>query len=180
MIKTLYQPFRKWSERGSVWIISDTHFDDPDCQLMDKNWITPEQHIKNLKCVSKNDFVIHLGDVGNPEYLEEIKGQKILVMGNHDKGASVYEPYFDEIYTGALIVAEKLILSHEPINIPWLFNIHGHDHDPTHKGDRCHLNLASNVVGYRPYSLGKLIEAGLLKYVKSLHRITIDEIKGDK
>ena len=73
MIKTLYQPFRKWSERGSVWIISDTHFDDPDCQLMDKNWITPEQHIKNLKCVSKNDFVIHLGDVGNPEYLEEIK-----------------------------------------------------------------------------------------------------------
>ena len=30
MIETLYKPFQKWSEKGSVYLISDTHFDDID------------------------------------------------------------------------------------------------------------------------------------------------------
>jgi len=28
MIPTLYEPFRHWSEGGSVYILSDLHFDD--------------------------------------------------------------------------------------------------------------------------------------------------------
>lgn len=28
MIPTLYEPFRHWSENGSVYILSDLHFDD--------------------------------------------------------------------------------------------------------------------------------------------------------
>ena len=39
MILTLYKPFRHWSEGGSVYILSDTHFGDSDCKLMDKDWI---------------------------------------------------------------------------------------------------------------------------------------------
>ena len=31
MIPTLYEPFRHWSEQGSVYILSDLHFDDEDC-----------------------------------------------------------------------------------------------------------------------------------------------------
>ena len=34
MIPTLYEKFKPWSEKGSVYIISDTHFDDSDCKLM--------------------------------------------------------------------------------------------------------------------------------------------------
>lgn len=32
MIASLYQVFRHWSDNGSVYIISDTHFDDSDCK----------------------------------------------------------------------------------------------------------------------------------------------------
>ena len=28
MISTLYEPFRHWSEKGSVYILSDLHFDE--------------------------------------------------------------------------------------------------------------------------------------------------------
>ena len=28
MIPTLYEPFRHWSEKGSVYILSDLHFDE--------------------------------------------------------------------------------------------------------------------------------------------------------
>lgn len=46
MIPTLYEPFRHWSEGGSVFILSDLHFADEDCRLMDPEWITPEEQIE--------------------------------------------------------------------------------------------------------------------------------------
>ena len=174
MIKTLYKCFQHWSEKGSVWIISDTHFDDDDCKLMDKNWITPEEHIKNLSFLTKNDTLIHLGDVGNPEYFTKLKCHKVLIMGNHDCSSEKFKNYFDEIYTGALIIAEKIILSHEPLDINWAFNIHGHNHNKNEKNDIFHLNLASNVVDYKPANLNEIIKKGYLKSIKSIHRITID------
>lgn len=178
MIKTLYPTFRKWSEKGSVFIISDTHFDDKDCKLMDPNWIPSDEYIANLKIkVHKNDTLIHLGDVGNPEWMKYINAYKVLITGNHDAGAAVYEPYFDEIYTGPLMISDKIILSHEPIQeeIPWMFNIHGHDHDKENRGDVHHLNLAANVIEYRVADLDEIIKSGCLKDIRSLHRITIDE-----
>lgn len=30
MIEGLYQPFQHWGASGTTWILSDTHFDDPD------------------------------------------------------------------------------------------------------------------------------------------------------
>lgn len=174
MINTLYPIFRQWSSKGSVYLISDTHFDDDDCKLMDEKWISPEEHLKNLSHINKNDTLIHLGDVGNPEYMNKLKCHKVLIMGNHDQSSEKFIPYFDEVYTGSLIIAEKIILSHEPLDINWAFNIHGHDHNKENKGDQYHLNLASNVVNYQPYSLSKIIKSGVLKNVKSIHRITID------
>ena len=44
MIPTLYEPFRHWADAGSVYILSDTHFDDKDCKLMNENSGT----IKNI------------------------------------------------------------------------------------------------------------------------------------
>ena len=35
MIPTLYEPFRHWSEGGSVFILSDLHFDDEDNKSTD-------------------------------------------------------------------------------------------------------------------------------------------------
>lgn len=93
MISMLYEKFKEWSDSGSIYIISDTHFEDSDCKLMDPNWITPEQHIHNINSVvSKNDTLICLGDCGNPEWFDKIKAKrKILIKGNHDAGTSKYQ-----------------------------------------------------------------------------------------
>lgn len=91
MINGLYDKFKKWSEGGSVYIISDTHFDDEDCKKMDKNWLPPEEQIAILKkTCHKNDTLIHLGDVGNVEWIKKLNCYKVLIMGNHDKGKANY------------------------------------------------------------------------------------------
>ena len=176
MITTLYPIFRKWSERGSVYIISDTHFGEPDCKLIDENWPSPEDQIKAItKLVHKNDTLIHLGDVGDPEYLEAVRGYKVLLLGNHDETAQKFAPYFDEVYTGPLFVAEKLLLSHEPVYglEKICVNIHGHSHGGG--STLTHLNVASDVCGYAPVDLGKLIRKGLLSKAVGIHRAAIDE-----
>ena len=234
MIDTLYDKFKPWSAKGSIYIISDTHFEDADCKLMDKNWISPQEHIDNIKkYVHKNDTLIHLGDVGNPEWMAQIKAHKVLIMGNHDQSAtkfkrnkketvfldhctdkeikkmkqegrideSSYHPYyqkftrgwrdnnlFDEVYTGPLVIAEKILLSHEPIiNGSAWFNIHGHDHNKLSyikwqnhneiSESWNELNLAANVVDYKVYNLGHGIKNGLLSYVDGVHRLTIDRAR---
>jgi len=180
MIKTLYPVFQPWSAKGSVYIISDTHFEDSDREFMGYHLSEAEQ-MEYLKICHKNDTLIHLGDVGNPEYLKPIRAHKVLIMGNHDETATKFEPYFDEIYTGPVWIAEKLVLSHEPLLLESAitqnaiaFNIHGHDHSGECLKDDMHLNLAQNVFGYEPLSLKTFIEAGGLAKVKSIHREIID------
>ena len=178
MIPTLYRPFRHWSDGGSVYILSDTHFDDEDCKLMNPNWISPEAQIEIInKTVGKGDTSLCLGDVGDPKYIPQIKAKrKVLLLGNHDaRGA--YKEVFDEVYSGPLFIGEKILLSHEPVyGLPWCLNIHGHDHNNVEPyADGCkHINLAANVCGYTPVSLGKLIKEGVLADIKSIHRFAID------
>ena len=174
MIQSLYPFAKKWSQNGSIWIFSDTHFDDEDCLLMDKNWISPTEQIKTLKkYCHKNDTLVLLGDIGNPEYLRQIRSYKVLITGNHDAGLSNYEDYFDEMYDGPVFISPKILLSHEPVDLPFVYNIHGHVHDRKEK-DNLHLNVAANIIGYTPVNLGKIIKNGVLKNIPSLHRMTID------
>lgn len=79
---------------------------------------------------------------------------------------------FDEVYEGALIVGEKLILSHEPVEIPWLYNIHGHDHAGRKRKN--HLNVCSDVIGYEPINLTQKLKSGLMSVITTIHRATID------
>lgn len=171
MINTLYPTFRRWSEKGSVWIISDTHFEDEDCKYMDENWPTPEEYIEGIKGIGKYDTLIHLGDVGNPEWMNKIKGYKVLITGNHDGTATKFQKYFDEVYNGPLIIAEKIILSHEPANAFGFFNIHGHVHCMKENAWGC-FNCAADVVGYKKINLEKdIIERGFLNRVFSIREL---------
>lgn len=178
MIPTLYKPFQHWSEGGSVYIISDLHFADGDCKLMDPNWISPEEQLDIInRLVSKNDTFICLGDVVEPKYVSMIKARKkILLLGNHDaRGA--YKNMFNEVYAGPLFISEKILLSHEPVHgLSWCLNIHGHDHSglETYTDGCKHINLAANVCGYTPINLGKIIKEGVLSDIDSIHRQTID------
>lgn len=175
MIKTLYKKFQHWSEKGSVYLLGDTHFEDEDCKLMDPNWVSPEEQVKLInKYVTKNDTFIHLGDVGKGiEWVKKIRGYKVLIMGNHDKGVENYEEYFDEIYQGPLFISEKILLSHEQLLNDCYLNIHGHDHGGLTDGLPNSLNLAANKCNYTPYNLGKNIEKGLLKDIDGIHRQTV-------
>jgi len=225
MIKTLYKNFQHWSKKGSVYLISDTHFDDPDRDFMGYT-VSEDEQIEILKkTVHKQDTLIHLGDVGNPDYIKQLNCYKVLIMGNHDQSKTKFEkkyttidldnltdeeiklkerkheidywsyefhkPFvrgyksnnlFDEVYQGPLWIAEKLIISHEPLMVassgcPIAFNIHGHDHSGEYYNDDYHLNICQNIVGYLPYNLKDIIEEGFLKTILSIHRTAIERQK---
>lgn len=179
MIQSLYKEFQKWSQNGSVWVYSDTHFEDTDCLLMSPDWVAPDKQVKLInQYVTKSDTFILLGDVGNVEWMEKVNGYKVLIKGNHDKGNKTYEKYFDEIYEGPLFIGSRLLLSHEPIyGLDFCLNIHGHDHSQLVQNDQYHFNVAANVIDYIPVSLGKLIESGLLSGIKTIQYIKEEKHK---
>ena len=80
---------------------------------------------------------------------------------------------FDEVYEGPLMIAEKLILSHEPVDVPWAFNIHGHDH--AGHARKNHLNVCSDVIGYVPVNMNQFMKSGALAHIDTIHRETIDK-----
>lgn len=182
MINSLYEPFKKWSDGGSVWLISDPHFDDEDTKLMNPNWIDPQEYVDILnKNIYKGDTLVCLGDCGELEWFKKIRaGHKVLIKGNHDdKGNSYYKSVFDEVYSGALFIAPQILLSHEPIyGLQFCVGIHGHCHngiyDYTDSEGGRHLNIAADVIGFKPLNLGKAIKSGLVAGLPTIHRLTID------
>ena len=229
MLPGVYDAFQHWAGQ-TVWIYSDPHFSDEDLECGIKNRPSDEEQIKNINsCTGRKDTLIILGDVGNIECVRQLRaGYKVLVMGNHDSGASNYKrvvekkifdqdkvsmdevraimaanfpnwririeeswefhaPFkrwiayadnmlFDEVYEGALIVGEKLILSHEPVmGLTWAMNLHGHVHDKRAKTDAYHMNCCSDVIGYEPINLTQKLKQGIAARVASIHRQTIDK-----
>lgn len=80
---------------------------------------------------------------------------------------------FDEVYEGVLAIGEKLILSHEPIDFPFVLNLHGHCHNGQQNPH--HINCCSNVVNYTPLNLNQICKSGALSKIETIHRATIDE-----
>lgn len=177
MIAGLYDIFAHWHKEGTVWIYSDTHFNDFDLQAGVSARPVADEQIKLINSkVGKKDTLILLGDVGDIECARRLKGYKILIAGNHDAGLSNYRDVFDEVYAGALIVGEKLILSHEPVDVPWAFNIHGHVHSGEPMSDNQHFNVCGEARKcYEPVNLNQFMKAGFLSKVQTIHRDTIDK-----
>ena len=170
----LYDCFQHWGEKNAVWVISDTHFGDKDIQKAFPNRPSDEELIKNInQKVGKTGTLLLLGDVGDIECAKQLKGYKVLICGNHDAGATNYKEIFDEIYTGALIIGEKLVLSHEPVDMPWAFDIHGHDHAGTKR--KGHLNVCADVIGYTPINFNQFLKSGASSKIQTIHRETIDK-----
>ena len=170
----LYDCFQHWGEKNAVWVISDTHFGDKDIQKAFPNRPSDEELIKNInQKVGKTGTLLLLGDVGDIECAKQLKGYKVLICGNHDSGGANYKEIFDEVYTGALIIGEKLLLSHEPIDAEWIFCVHGHDHaGTTRKG---HLNVCADVIGYTPINFNQFLKSGASSKIQTIHRETIDK-----
>ena len=224
-IAGMYDLFNeKWCKQ-TIWLISDTHFGDEDLRASIPDRISDDEIVKRINAkVGKKDTIIHLGDVGDTEYIKKLRGYKVLICGNHDAGATNYQRevkrvvmsyslnkeeafaqvrknypgydihllaegfggwvfsvdncLFDEVYTGPLMVGEKLLLSHEPVDIEWAFNIHGHDH--TGAGRKNHLNCCVDAsmkqfgIPFEPINMNQIMKTGLTSKVESIHRLTID------
>lgn len=237
MIKHLYDIFAKtWFHGGQIYFIGDTHFGDLDCykRRFKEEWKHSDSKVnfvKNLdqleidrinSRVHKNDTLVLLGDVGDINCVAKLKaGYKVLIMGNHDSGASNYKRVkmdamidvvaisssfestgelvpakspcvvdnhlFDEVYEEELYISPKILLSHEPdMEKRSCFNIHGHDHNVSPFGNYTEHLSDGEVVGgdYNccweslkgyPISLKEIIESGMTKNVRSIHRETIDK-----
>jgi calcineurin-like phosphoesterase family protein len=81
---------------------------------------------------------------------------------------------FDEVYEGPLMISEKLILSHEPVDVPWAFNIHGHVHDLRHKNDKRHFNVCAEAINFTPINFNQWMKQGHFSRIETIHRSTID------
>lgn len=220
MYKGLYDSFNHWYHGGSVWFYSDPHFNDEEMKFLRKNYIGDAEQVKRINSkIGKYDTLVILGDVGDTEFVKNLRGYKVLIMGNHDKGASNYkrvvhdqikkvhsfwEPHytrvgpgpddwegkmiheeeilepafdnhlFDEVYEGPVFISEKILLSHEPINFPFGFNIHGHDHSNWNSDNSNSLNVCAELINYTPVNLNQIVKSGKLGKIDSIHRITID------
>ena len=227
MIKHLYDTFSHWYRGGSIYFYSDPHFADDEMKYIRKNYIGDDEQVRAInKKIGKKDTIVFLGDIGDVEFIKKIRGYKVLVMGNHDVGASKYkrdfvhlnydlnmytkdqakqaamELYptyklieckeklslmngnvwsitldnnlFDEVYEGPVLIGEKLMLSHEPMNYPFALNIHGHDHSGWGFNDIYHWNVCAENIEYTPVCIKEIVNSGRLKEVVTIHRATID------
>ena len=95
----------------------------------------------------------------------------------HFFDATIDDNLFDEVYGGPLFISDKILLSHEPIDIPFGLNIHGHVHDGLGglSKDNSKYNVCSNCINYEPQNLSEIIKSGCLKNRDTIHRLTIDK-----
>lgn len=119
-----------------------------------------DEHLRNNRTIEEiKDKYPDFQRIGGDEHFQ------LIYCDNH---------LFDEVYTGPLMISDKIILSHEPIpNINWALNICGHDHSGNCNDDH-HYCVCSNTINYTPVNLKDIINSGILNKIDSLHRITID------
>lgn len=111
--------------------------------------------------------------VNQPDKVKELGLDKYfhtIVEDNH---------LFDEVFEGPEFINDKIVLSHEPIDI-YAFNIHGHKHDLEYRYDDKHLNVCAEAIDYTPISLLSLLKNGVASKIDNIHRITIDKATARK
>jgi calcineurin-like phosphoesterase family protein len=145
-----------------VYMISDLHLGHKNIYNLRKDPFTfnSEQHHWSIlrdawnERITKRDTVWILGDVCFKAEclprLDELRGHKRIVLGNHDLDAKHFLPYVD--YVGALERYKGYWLSHAPLHPDELRgrnNIHGHVHYATLK-DKRYFNVCPENIGMAP------------------------------
>lgn len=165
----------KMNDYQTCYMISDCHFGDTDLQAGFPNRPSDEELVKLINSrVGRKDVLWILGDCGDIECVKKLRGYKILVAGNHDQNLTAYKEVFDMVFAGPVMLSPKLILSHEPVDVPWAFNIHGHNHQGGSNDDH-HFNVCADVIGYTPLNFNQFMKNGFLSKVETIHRSMIDK-----
>lgn len=177
MIEGLYPQFAKWSEKGAVFVIADLHLgESEDLRQAYPNRPTDEELVKKVNSIAgKGSTLIVCGDIGtNLELIGKLRANIVLLRGNHDHLGEYYKDVVSEFYEGPLIISPKIILSHEPFQTPYLYNIHGHNHSgPQYQYGA--MDVCADIINYVPVNLNQFVKSGKLKECKNIHQETVDK-----
>ena len=166
---------------GKVYVISDTHFghsgiirlcgrpfagvEDMDATLI-KNW---------NNTVQDDDIVFHLGDFtwySDGKFIfDQLKGQKILIKGNHDKYALNFGWQSVHDYLEIKVNENRFVLFHYPIE-EWhnshsgAIHLYGHVHQNsksiippyTFGSPPKRYNVSVEVINYTPIDISTFIK----------------------
>ena len=164
-----------------IYIIADTHFNHQE--LIRKNY-RPANFEKllfnNLKAISENSILIHLGDIclgkdqeAHNKYIKPLKCRKWLVRGNHDHKSNnwylnngwdfVCKSFVDRYFGKKILFSHKPKILHNNIDL----NIHGHFHNSDHRWQEPelasritlkHKLFSAEVSKYKYLSLQSFVE----------------------
>lgn len=154
-----------------IWVISDTHFGHTNIiKYCDRPFKSVEEMddtiIKNWNSVVRDgDIVYHLGDVymgKAPGFLNNLKGRKRLILGNHDNGRDqLLQRVFQKIDVWRMFPEFGLLLTHVPVHTNTLsekcpVNVHGHIHNNEKDYGKQYRNVSVEVVDYTPVNIENL------------------------
>lgn len=162
------------------WAISDTHFGHQNVIKYDnrpfKNAAAMDEAlIKNWNSVvAPNDIVYHLGDFAFHaedivcKILERLNGNKILILGNHDKVmlTESVKKHFQLITNYLEVYQDKQLICmfHYPIAEfnkahRGAYHIHGHTHGnyKPHNDGRI-MDVGAPCINYTPINLNQVIK----------------------
>lgn len=176
---TLAQAIKMFGEQ-KIYFTSDTHFgSNRTLELLRRPFESVEEMDNamiekwNAK-VTPNDIVCHIGDFGNFDVLDKLKGKVVLILGNYEKedmkdnynndfqayrSALIAKGFLDVVQDGLTIKIndENVYLTHEPLNCKKnCFNLFGH----VHKGCMCKsfgLNVGVDCFDYNPATLDDVL-----------------------
>ena len=161
----------------NIFVISDTHFCHKNIiDYCNRPFVSVEEMNEVLinnwnSVVSPTDTVYHLGDfgIGNKSQLKEIfnslNGNKILVVGNHDRRSKITSFSWSlktDLYT---ITVDEMpfVLCHYPM-LSWdrqhygSIHLYGHIHnqEPVYKVKNS-FNISADVINFTPKNIKEFI-----------------------
>ena len=157
---------------SDIWLVSDTHwghenvlkFTDRDGKLIrGSKFASVEEMDEHMverwnSVVKDGDKVYHLGDVyfaQGHRILTRLKGQKRLILGNHDNGKDQnLVRHFGKVVVWRMFTEFDMLLTHVPVHPQSLqygvkYNIHGHLHQNSVNDDR-YYNVSVEQIDYTP------------------------------
>lgn len=159
-----------------VFVTSDWHLGHRNILKYRPQFSSIEEHdallIHNYNAViSKRDTIYFLGDIcfdlGAVETIRELKGRKVLVLGNHDLERGFDKRILHDTFNNVVSLISKngCWLSHAPIHPDELrgkYNIHGHTHNSSIQDVR-YANVCVENTNYTPallQDIKTIIESG--------------------
>ena len=155
----------------STYFISDLHLGHENMAIKRGFSCADEMNEHIIECwnsvIDKRDMIFILGDLTMEKkrdypLLDKLKGDKNVVLGNHDRRQDVNEllKYVNGV-SGMVNYKSKIILTHCPIHpreLDYRFshNIHGHVHENSLDDPR-YINVSCEAIDYIPKTLEQLL-----------------------